>query len=69
MDRNARHDDDLLNSCIGVNIHADLNASVQIARWAYGQAFKARSLTWVRGKEYRALGPDWQRLFSSFGRQ
>jgi hypothetical protein len=66
VERSVRHRDDLSNSCISVNIGADLNASVQIARWAYGQAFTARSLTWVRGKEYRALGPEWDHVFSIY---
>jgi hypothetical protein len=64
VDRNARHSDDLFNSFISANLRADLNASVQIARWAYDQAYTAQSLTWVRGKVYRALGPEWQRVFS-----
>ncbi len=41
---------------MGANIRSDLEASLQIARWAYGQAFAAQSMVWVRAKELRLLG-------------
>jgi hypothetical protein len=59
-ERNRRYADQIADGSVRANIAADLKASVQIARWAYGQAFDASSLTWVRAKEMRRLSEAWE---------
>ncbi len=41
-------------------VRHDRDASVRIARWAYGHAAGLGSLVWVRGKEVAPLGPGWK---------
>jgi hypothetical protein len=60
-ERNIRYANEITDHCCRGSIRADLEASIQIARWTYGQAFSAGSMAWVRGKELRQLGIDWQR--------
>jgi hypothetical protein len=60
-ERNDRCAADIESLCVEGNLRADLAASVQIARWAYGQAVTAGAMAWVRGKELRRLGREWER--------
>jgi hypothetical protein len=58
--QNQLHGHYIQSACVDANIRADLEASLQIARWAYGQAFTAQSMVWVRGKEFRLLEGGWK---------
>ena len=65
-EQNQLHGNAIQAACVGANIRSDLEASLQIARWAYGQAFAAQSMVWVRAKELRLLG---ERLGSVLARR
>lgn len=54
--RNERHGADIQRSCVAASITADLQASVQIAHWAYAQASAVGGMLWLRGKELRRIG-------------
>jgi hypothetical protein len=64
-ERNNSSSSVLEERCAAANIQADFNATIQIAGWAYRQAFAARSMTWIRGKELRPCGPDWETILCS----
>lgn len=40
----------------------DWVASVQVARWAYGQVERAGGQVWVEGEVLRGLSGDWERV-------
>lgn len=61
-DRNRQHGLAISNYCQPTNIRADLEASIQIARWSYSQAFIAGSMAWVNGKELQAIKENWERV-------
>jgi 5-methylcytosine-specific restriction endonuclease McrA len=63
--RNKSHSTNIERRCLAANIGADFNATIQVARWAYGQAFAAGSMTWVKAKELRRIGPAWETLLCS----
>jgi len=48
--------------CAATNIAADAGVATQIARWVYGQAFAVGSMTWLRAKELRPLGANWEMI-------
>ena len=60
-ERNVRYGGQISEACGRTGIAADLSASIQIARWAYTQAFETRAQTWVRKKVYAPLTADWRR--------
>ena len=43
----------------------DWPATLQIARWAYGQVHKAGGQVWVEAKKLRPLSADWRRILSA----
>ena len=57
VERTRSHSAVIQNRCATANISADANAAIQIARWAYGQALAVGSMTWLKGKEFRPIGP------------
>lgn len=64
-ERNKSHSAVIQDRCIGANIGADLGAALQIARWAYGQAFAVGSMTWLRGKELERISSGWETILGS----
>jgi 5-methylcytosine-specific restriction endonuclease McrA len=62
IERNRTHSAVIQSRCAAANVGADANAAIQIARWAYGQAFAAGSMTWLRAKELRPIGPNWETI-------
>lgn len=65
VERNSSHSAVITSGCAGTNIGADLDAAVQVARWAYGQASAAGSMTWLRAKELIPIGRDWEVILCS----
>jgi hypothetical protein len=65
MERNKSHSAAIAARCAAANIGADLGAAIQVARWAYGQAFAVGSMTWLRAKELRRIGPNWETILRS----
>src|SRR5262249_23071457 len=57
IERNRSHSAVIQSRCDAANITTDANAALQITRWAYRQAFAAGSMSWVRAKELRPIGP------------
>jgi len=62
-ERNAQFGDQIRDELDERGIVTELDASNQVAHWAYAQAEAAKALTWLRGDEMVALGSDWRRLF------
>jgi 5-methylcytosine-specific restriction endonuclease McrA len=51
-ERNQLYWGDIQAACLTANIRVDLDASVQIAEWAYGQAVAVGAMLWVRAKVF-----------------
>ena len=66
-ERNRSYGGQIARECDRVRFTSDLGASVQIARWAYEQAFAAQSLTWVGGKRLVPLGAEWSIILIGAG--
>jgi hypothetical protein len=62
IERNGSYSGVIQSRCAAMNIAADASAATQIARWAYGQAFAVGSMTWLRAKELRPLGANWEMI-------
>jgi hypothetical protein len=60
--RNKCHSTVIEGRCVEANVSADLGAAIQIARWAYGQSFAVGSMTWLRAKEFKRIGPNWETI-------
>jgi hypothetical protein len=61
-ERNAQFGDQIRSELDERGIVTELEASNQVAHWAYAQAEAANALTWVRGDEMVTLGADWREL-------
>jgi hypothetical protein len=61
-ERNAQFGDQIRDELDERGIVTEIDASNQVAHWAYAQAETASALTWVRGDEMVALGLEWREL-------
>ena len=59
IDRNRFHRAELDARLAEASLPSDLRATVQIARWMYGQTEKANGHVWVDERVMRHLGPGW----------
>jgi hypothetical protein len=66
LERNRVVGDELVNRFDKVGAVHDLNASVRIAEWAYGQEAHIGGRVWSHGKELVSLSSTWPDLFSSW---
>jgi hypothetical protein len=64
-ERNRSHSVVIEDRCVVANVGADPDAAAQVARWAYGQASAVGSMTWVRAKELRQIGSNWETILCS----
>ncbi len=58
-ERNLAHRAELDARLAGASLPSDFTATVQIARWMYGQTEKANGQVWVVQRVMRHLGPGW----------
>ena len=64
-ERNEQFGDQIRAALQERGIIAELEASNQVARWAYSQAEAANALTWLRGDEMVALDAKWRNLLNA----
>jgi HNH endonuclease len=64
-ERNQRFGNQIRETLQDRGIVTELDASNQVAQWAYGQAEAANALTWVRGDEMVALDAKWRNLLDT----
>lgn len=62
-ERNTQFGDQIRRELDKRGIVTELEASNQVAHWAYAQAEAANALTWVRGDQMVALEANWRNLF------
>lgn len=65
IERNAVHEHLVAEVGVSAGFIADLNESLRIAEWSYGQAASAGASVWIAGKEAIALDGDWKSLFAA----
>ena len=58
VERNRDHGAEIARECDRARVAHDLNASMQVARWAYGQAASAGALAWLRGAIHQGVSAD-----------
>jgi len=61
-ERNERFGGQIRESLEERGFIAEIEASNQVAQWAYAQAESANALTWLRGDEMLALDPAWRNV-------
>ena len=64
-ERNASLGQQLSDAYHASRLDHDADASVWIARWAYGQLDSASGDVWVKDKEFRPLSPNWVGLLAA----
>ena len=57
VERNSDHGEEIARECDRARVAHDLNASMQVAHWAYGQAASAGASAWLRGNMHRDCPP------------
>jgi 5-methylcytosine-specific restriction endonuclease McrA len=62
-ERNARHGDQIADGLKKGGFVSELNASRQVAQWAYSQTDAAKGLTWLRADVMEPLDPGWREYF------
>jgi 5-methylcytosine-specific restriction endonuclease McrA len=63
IERNALHEKLVAEVGVSAGFIADLNESLRIAEWSYGQAATAGASVWIAGKDAIALDGNWKTLF------
>jgi len=66
-ERNSQHGEELVRELNSREVVHDLEASKQIAHWAYTQVETSGGLTWIRGKELVPLRPTWATVLRGRG--
>jgi len=61
-DRNAFVAGELSQRFDDLELPHDVQASIRVAEWAYGQTEKAGGQVWVRDRILKHLSPDWHRF-------
>jgi hypothetical protein len=64
-DRNASIADELSQRFDDLELPHDIQASVRVAEWAYGQTEKAGGQVWVRDRILKHLPSDWRRFLAA----
>jgi 5-methylcytosine-specific restriction endonuclease McrA len=63
-ERNELRSDELAARFDATNILHDLGASLHVARWAYGQAYRAGGHAWLEGDQLEPLSGAWAEILT-----
>ena len=63
IERNSVHGKLVAEVGISAGFIADLNESLRVAEWSYGQVARNGASVWMEGKEAVALDGNWKELF------
>ena len=64
-DRNVSVAEELSQRFDDLELPHDIQASIRVAEWAYGQTEKAGGQVWVRDRILKHLPPDWRRFLAA----